>query len=126
MGYTRYWDRTTKPIDQDFIDAITRVIADSEKRGIEIRGGDGSGSPHLGLDFIAFNGNGDLRLDHETCYFGKETGFEFCKTARKPYDYTVRQALKIAEQMGMVTDVSSDGPNDEIISDEDYLNRNKR
>ena len=120
MGYTRYWQRTEKPIDQDFVNAVARIIADSEKRGIGIRGGDGSGSPHLGLDYIAFNGNGEMNLDHETCYFGKEPGFEFCKTARKPYDYTVREVLKIAEEMGMINDVESDGPNDSIISDDEY------
>ena len=44
------------------------------------------------LDVIAINGDGEKGLDHETLFFDdKETGFNFCKTARKPYDYAVRK-----------------------------------
>lgn len=123
MGYTRYWKRTTKPITQDFVDEVNRIIADSRSKGITICNGLGEGEPVVTLTMISFNGNGEHDLDHETCYFdNKETGFAFCKTARKPYDYTVRNVLKAAEKLGIITDVSSDGENEHIVSDTDYLN----
>lgn len=123
MGYTRYWKRTNKPITQDFVDEVNRIIADSRSKGITICNGLGEGEPVVTLTKISFNGNGEHELDHETCYFdNEETGFAFCKTARKPYDYTVRNVLKAAEKLGIITDVSSDGENEHIVSDTDYLN----
>ena len=125
MGYTRYWDRTEKPITQEFVDAVNNIIADSKKKGITIRNGLGEGEPIVTLNGILFNGDGEHELDHETCAFtNDEKGFGFCKTARKPYDYTVREVLKVAEQMGIVTNVSDDGDNNVIISDKDYLTGN--
>lgn len=122
MGYTRYWHRTKKKIDADFIVAVCDVIADCNSKGIAIRDGYGEGNPIVTLDVIAINGDGEKGLDHETLFFDdKETGFNFCKTARKPYDYAVRKILKYAEENGFITDVSSDGENERIISDADYL-----
>ena len=122
MGYTRYWERTNKPIDADFVIAVCEIIADCDKRGIKIRNGLGSGNPIVTLDVIAINGDCEHDLSHETCYFDNtETGFNFCKTARKPYDYAVRKILKYAKENGFATKVSSDGANNRIISDEQYL-----
>ena len=122
MGYTRYWERTDKKIDADFVVAVCEIIADCDEKGIKIRNWKGEGNPVVTLDKIEINGDGQYELDHETCYFDNEkTGFEFCKTARKPYDYAVRKILKYAEENGFVTDVSSDEENEEIISDEEYL-----
>lgn len=122
MGYTRYWERTKKPITQEFVDAVNDIIKECKTKGIVIRDGLGNGEPKVSLNVISINGDGERDLDHETCYFdNEETEFAFCKTARKPYDYAVRNILKVAEEMGIVTDVSCDGENEEIISDEDYL-----
>ena len=122
MGYTRYWHRTEKPITQEFVDAVNNIIAESRKKGITIRNGLGEGEPIVTLDKVLFNGDGEHELDHETCGFtNTEPGFNFCKTARKPYDYTVREVLKVAEKMGIITDVTEDGDNEEIISDEEYI-----
>ena len=41
---------------------------------------------------IVFNGNPKNEQDHETFYINKQNvydGFNFCKTARKPYDLAV-------------------------------------
>ena len=38
---------------------------------------------------------------------------------RKPYDYVVKEVLKVAEEMGIVTDVSDDGEND-VTTDKEY------
>lgn len=126
MGYTRYWNRTEKKITSKFVIAVAQVIADCDEKGILIRNGYGEGNPVVTMNEIWINGNRETNLDHETLRFDNNSnnvGFNFCKTARKPYDYAVREILKIAEEMGMVTNVSSDGENDEIISDEEYLKR---
>lgn len=119
MGYTRYWSRTDKPITEEFVKSAKKIIKDSEDKGIHICGACGQGEPVISSELVSFNGNGALGLDHETCFFdNQERGFNFCKTARKPYDYTVREVLKVAEAEGLIADVSSDGENNEIISDE--------
>lgn len=123
MGYTRYWDRTDEPINAQFVRFVNRTIADCETRGIHICDGNGEGKPVVMMGKILLNGDGARDLDHETLYFTDdpdEVGFNFCKTARKPYDYAVRKILKGAELYGIVTNVRQDGPNDEIISDDEY------
>lgn len=123
MGYTRYWERTDKPITDDFLEKVEEIIKDSAKKGIAIRGWDGYEKPILNLTRIALNGNSkaDKVLSHESFVIDDEVGFHFCKTARKPYDYTVREILKLAKDYGLVTRVSSDGANNEVYSDEEYL-----
>lgn len=126
MGYTRYWNRTEKKIDADLIVKVCEVIADCDKKGIMIRNGWGQGNPLVTLDYISINGDRSNDLDHESFFISDaydDKGFNFCKTARKPYDYAVREILKYAEENGFVTDVQDDGDNDEIISDEDYLKK---
>lgn len=121
MGYTRYWERTNKPITETFVKKVKEIIKDSNDKGITIRNGFGEDEPIVTLEKVSFNGDGSRNLSHESCYFdNQELGFNFCKTARKPYDYTVREVLKVAEQEGLVADVRSDGENEEIISDNDY------
>ena len=128
MGYTRYWERTDKAYGDDFVNEVQKIFADCASRGIILKDGRGEGSgPKADINLIWFNGNGEFELDHETCFIPNTTyehyekGFNFCKTARKPYDYAVRRVLKLAEEYGIITDVSEDGPNDEIISDIEYL-----
>lgn len=123
MGYTRYWNRTEEPISIDFLADVNRIIKDSARYGIAIRGADGTGKPELELEIVAFNGNANAEKDlsHESFVLGNEVGFNFCKTARKPYDYVVRTVLRLAEDYGIVTDVRDDGCNEQIYSDEMYL-----
>ena len=126
MGYTRYWDRTEKPITETFVKKVKEIIKDSESKGIHIGDGGGMGEPIVTTKHILFNGDASKRLDHETCFFNNsenERGFNFCKTARKPYDYTVREVLKAAEAEGLITNVSSDGENEEIISDDEAVEK---
>lgn len=122
MGYTRYWERTDKELTVDFIEAVKEIIADCESKGIHICGGYGEGEPVVRLDKVWINGDASKDLDHETIYFDNEPStFEFCKTARKPYDYALRKILEVAEEEGLVTDVRSDGRNDEIINDDGFV-----
>ena len=127
MGYTRYWERTDKTYDENFVEQINTIINKCNSLGITLANGFGEGSPEVNLDKIWINGPEENNLGHETFAIINTTnehflkGFDFCKTARKPYDYAVREILKIAEEEGIVTDVHSDGDNTEIISDIDYF-----
>ena len=122
MGYTRYWNQTGKPITQEFLDKVTEVLNDCKNKGISIRNGLGENEPVVDMEKVVFNGDSDKNTDHESFVIrNNTTGFNFCKTARKPYDYAVRTILQIAEEMGIVDEVSSDGENDVIISDAKYL-----
>lgn len=126
MGYTRYFRRTDKPITQAFVDGVKEIIRDCTEKGITIRDWDGQDEPEITLDVVSFNGNADTGLEHESFVIDNnpdEVGeFNFCKTARKPYDYAVKKALELAGQEGLVCAVSDDGDNPEGYSDEDYLN----
>ena len=123
MGYTRYWNRTDKPITAEFLEDVLEIIKDCAKKGIAIRGWYGDGRPTVNFERIALNGNekADEDLSHESFIIDNEIGFHFCKTNRKPYDYAVRKILKKAVEYGIVTNVSSDGANNKIYSDEEYI-----
>jgi len=120
MGYTRYWNRTNKPIDEEFVEFCKEVFKTCAKLGIKICGWDGEGEPIVTTNKIAFNGDATKDLDHESCVLDNFSGFNFCKTARKPYDYAVRTILREAFIRGYITDLSDDGINEEIISDDEY------
>ena len=123
MGYTRYWERTDKPMTKDFVDFCNEVIKTCDKLGIEIHNWDGFGKPTVTTDIIAFNGDGENHLDHESLVLNNEIGFNFCKTARKPYDYAVRTILREALTRGYITDLRDDGTNEDIICDDLYLHQ---
>lgn len=121
MGYTRYWERTKKPITERFIEKVNNILEDCRIKGITIRNGIGEDDPIVSMNRVVFNGNADRNLDYETFYITNShdnIGFGFCKTARKPYDYAVRKVLKVAEEEGLVVNVSDDGENEEIINDD--------
>lgn len=110
MGYTNYWERTEKPITEDFVKAVKDIIKESERLGINICGWNGSEEPTITTNVIAFNGDKNFDLEHEPFLLNNvKTGFAFCKTVRKPYDWTVKEVLATAEAYGLVTDVSNDG-----------------
>ena len=88
MGYTNYWDQTKSFTDKEwkkvkdeyeYIKEICEdIIIDQTKES----------------DEIVFNGIKDL--SHETFYINKQNNkksFNFCKTARKPYDLAVWHLL---------------------------------
>jgi hypothetical protein len=90
MGYTNYWhnkraftnDEWKKVKDEyEWLKEMAEgIIIDESKNN----------------DEIIFNGNSIGNLDHETFYISKknnEPSFNFCKTARKPYDLIVWHLL---------------------------------
>lgn len=97
MGYTHYWkfnptEKSAKQFENVIKDA--QIIL-ANKGDIVICGGDGTGEPEITNEYIWLNGDRKNELDHETFYFSlnEQTGFEFCKTARKPYDLIVGAML---------------------------------
>lgn len=108
MGYTHYWKLKTVPENykEQFPKVVTevqmlieRMPTNSETAGghfnedkVILRGGDGTGKPDISKERICFNGDGKKGLDHEIFHieFNQEPfEFDFCKTARKPYDQAV-------------------------------------
>jgi hypothetical protein len=108
MGYTHYFTVKEAIHEENwnaFVADVTAIIYNSEAG---IAGWDGTGSPELG-DIIRFNGVREM--SHETFYLsnGKD-GFNFCKTAFKPYDEVVTAVLIRAKYyFGEALSVGSDG-----------------
>jgi hypothetical protein len=84
-----------------------RKITEASK---EILGGpEGTGQPVLTNVEIVFNGLGDAA--HEPFVFPGQVGFNFCKTALKPYDAAVCACLMVARDHfpAAVLEIASDG-----------------
>lgn len=132
MDYTRYWTRTEKPMDEEFVTFCNEVFKTCTKLGITIRNWYGEDEPVVRMDCVAFNGDANKNLDHESCIIKNgeneigAIGTNFCKTAKKPYDYAVRTILREALTRGYITELSDDGINEEIISDNEYIIRRNR
>jgi hypothetical protein len=142
MGYTRYWkieadldpekfktySQTCKIVCQEW-EKIQIEYYLSEGNSLELSqhkskicGWDGRGEPTFSDTEISFNGciSDDNRLpdlSHETfciSLFDKE--FNFCKTARKPYDSYVFICLFLAKHIfGEQIEVRWDGSNNEEL-----------
>lgn len=122
MGYTHYW--TLKKADnktwKEFVAAckeLHKALPEtSETAGgyyadgkIVICGWDGTGKPEFKLSGISFNGDEETGNNHETFLIEKEnTDWNFCKTARKPYDLLVCACLIAAKEI-LGYEVRSDG-----------------
>lgn len=118
MGYTIYWE-CKKAITKDearlIVQEIRKLINDNSsiiKIDIE--------ETEYNNDYaITFNGIDDN--SHETFCFKinsekekEKFGFQFCKTARKPYDTYVKKALLIIQNItNNKLKISCDGWNDE-------------
>jgi hypothetical protein len=105
MGYTHYWN-IKEPISADAFaklqEGIKAIIQTANEAGISISDESTDGT-------IAFNGAG--RDAHETFVIQVgDTGFNFCKTAEKPYDAVVCASLiLLKKELGAEVEVSSDG-----------------
>jgi hypothetical protein len=96
MGYTVYFEQNRPFTMQEWGDIRASCI-NMFNRLKQIKGGDGTGRPEVGNDRIVFNGDGTKDEDHETmCLERQGGGFQFCKTARKPYDCYVKAVLILA------------------------------
>ena len=125
MGYTHYWS-----YDENFNrQRLSRALLDTAKivkavreRGIVLCGGLGEGEPDISEWGILLNGDKSQELDHETFMFPMDKElvveakalhgglWDFCKTARKPYDLAVCAILLVLKHhLGNQIRIASDG-----------------
>lgn len=130
MGYSNYY--YTKPIlDKDKFKILSEELSvasgfivgehSSANEGDEmvtLCDGVGEGSPIFNDDVICFNGDASKGHDHETFVIDRESKddagrdglvFQFCKTARKPYDIMVQLSMLRLKHHFPETKISSDG-----------------
>lgn len=105
MGYTHYWT-IKEAIDSDAFDklqkGIKEIIKTANEAGIPVADESTDG-------IIAFNGIGSGSHETFVIQLG-DTGFNFCKTAEKPYDAVVTASLiLLKKELGAEVEVSSDG-----------------
>lgn len=118
MGYTHYW-RHGKIDNQTFVNISNAAskVCDIAKKKMGIRTAyecDMSSKPPLfNSECIRLNGINDG--GHETFMLNiNDDGFNFCKTAQKPYDVVVTAILCLAEYYSCDTfGVTSDGEPEE-------------
>ena len=117
MGYTHYFTKTAATYDDArrfdmFAAGAKRIIEYATTYdGIALAGWDGEveGAWEITDEVVRFNG---LGMDsHETFSWSREeSGFNFCKTARKPYDAVVTACLiHLKDCYGDAVDIGSDG-----------------
>ena len=115
MGYTHYWTFKKSPAKiadgkEKFANAVA-LFKEGLKKLQDIPLGDGWGEnePIITDTKVCFNGK--TPKDYETCAMSLESkGFNFCKTARQPYDPVVCLLLLcMADAFGDDFGYSSDG-----------------
>lgn len=122
MGYTHYW-KIPKELDKELFEILSEELrsaqgllptksdsAQQDNEGvIYLAGGNGEGEPVFNNMKIIFNGKDDLA--HETFAILQKGNpdFEFCKTARKPYDLMVCFSLLRLKYHFPEANISSDG-----------------
>jgi hypothetical protein len=117
MGYTHYIENKRAFTDSEWkalTAEVKELLANSD---VPIGGPDGKigTKPKFCKDYIGFNGIGDD--SHETASVIKDArNFEFCKTARKPYDKVVVEFYKLIRKYDPNVKLSSDG-GDEVFSE---------
>lgn len=112
IGFTHYWYRNVQskvsPLQWTAIcEAFTKIYQDCSQNGIELLYEEDrpNSRPRCDGEVIRFNGTEKGNLGHETFILERITKgpvrdgevFEFCKTARKPYDVAVTALLLAAE-----------------------------
>lgn len=132
MGYTHYWEFKTptenyteqkKKALMEIEVLLERMPKHSNSAGsyyanelLKIKGGDGEAKFELNGRDLWINGDAKDGFDHETFYVNLETpgvNFDFCKTARKPYDFVVcTMLLSLANHLENF-EFSSDGDKDD-------------
>ena len=110
MGYTHYWELLSS-VDETawarICDAAKRILSEATSMGIPLQWeSDVDAMPEVSTEMIRFNG---VEEDgHETFLVTPNPKWDFCKTARKPYDTVVVAMLCMLEQLAEFS-WSSDG-----------------
>jgi len=112
IGYTHYWNSGSCDTEKDkegYTKALA-IIRDIVKRYDKILRWD-EDKPRkraeVNEENVRFNGIGDN--GHETFLFKIGEEFEFCKTARKPYDIAVCECLLVLKAHMPNLEIKSDG-----------------
>ena len=145
MGYTHYWELKV-PNEKKFKKAVElfkkcwevapkkatftkysgkypNYTTEEIESEIRLFGGDGTGEPVITDTRLLFNGEAELGGDHETFDIDlAQPKWDFCKTARKPYDLAVCLALlSFKKVFGKDFTYSSDGVTRESIKDPENI-----
>ena len=110
MGYTHYFESKTKFTTANWnkFKKEAKLVFLKYKNILANGLGEKNTSPIVTAKFISFNGIQDD--SHETCFISKtNVGFNFCKTALKPYDVVVVEILKLAQKYNKSIALTSDG-----------------
>lgn len=108
MGYTRYWTPAKdKVIPTLAIAILTTMLEYGKKEGIIESDETNNQCLQISPEKIFFNGVGDNA--HETFSYYPNSEWDFCKTARKPYDLYVCATLIVLKYFTPGLDFSSDG-----------------
>jgi len=108
MGYTNYWTpKKMTSVDENFFKDAEKIINYAISNGIVLA--DGAGETKIAnakeaVDYeyneIVFNGYKDE--DYETFSLSFDGEWNFCKTARLPYDQVVKAILILAERHNLL------------------------
>lgn len=122
MGYTSYWDPISTPIaiPKKALNLCREVIDYGHEHGVICLESDDNSPPIVSSKMIRFNGIGEN--GHETFWWENKAGFNFCKTARKPYDLYVCAILLIL-RFYINLPISSDGDEEWIEPIQFLLNK---
>lgn len=126
MGYTHYF-RRPPVLDPkkfaDFAERVKSIVALAEKQGTHLAGPLGRERPIITPTTIELNGYGDdeshesfiLHQDETQSPYQIENNlhFDFCKTARKPYDRVVTAILALYAYTFPEVILGSDGQSEE-------------
>lgn len=119
MSYTVYFTHK-RPFTTGEWGKIIAAVTPMFHRLKQIKSGNGTGRPFISNDEINFNGDASKGEDHENLVLCKNgSGFQFCKTARKPYDRYVKAVLVVAFNVAPgALEVSCDGDTEDGCWDE--------
>ena len=126
MGYSHYWTFQRSGLPHgELAERYQRAVVEIKHlrkrlpKNIVVAGPLGEGRPKLINELVCFNGDSSKNLDHETfCVpltkdansFSNDPDWDFCKTARKPYDLLVcASLLSFSRALPSVFTFESDG-----------------
>jgi hypothetical protein len=96
MGYTVSWTFNRSFTEMEW-KSITENVYNMFNRLKQVKGANGLGRPIVDSSEIIFNGDASKGDAHETFVLTRyDSGSQFCKTARKPYDRYVKAVLVLA------------------------------
>jgi len=122
MGYTHYW-KIPKELKKEKFAILSEELqaaagllptkstsAQQDHDGvIYLAGGNGEGEPIFDNSKIVFNGKDDFAHETFSILQKGNDSYEFCKTARKPYDLMVCVSLLRLKHHFPEANISSDG-----------------